>query len=184
MVEEAVGARRFLYLWLAAIAVGGAAQLGWSFALGERFPTIGASGAVMAVVCAAAVLQPHTTVIFFVFPLKLRTFALLYVGLDLFQLLQGQGGTAYVVHLSGAALGFLAARRGWMWSDPLARMRERRQARTQRVRTAERERDEARLDRLLAQINEGGLASLSEADREFLRRVSATRREQTRDQGL
>ncbi len=171
MVEDAIGPRRFLWMWLAALAAGGLAQLSVSLATGNDIPTVGASGAVIAMVCAAAVLQPNATVIFFVFPLKLRTFALLYVGLDLFQLLQGGGRTAYIVHLMGALFGFLAARLGWMWFDPARALDQRRHQK----RASARQEDEARLDQLLAQINAKGLGSLSAADREFLTRMSASR---------
>ncbi len=171
MVEDAIGPRRFLWMWLAAIAVGGFVQLSVHLLSAVSVPTIGASGAVIAMVCAAAVLQPNATVIFFVFPLKLRTFALLYVGLDLFQLLQGGGQTAYVVHLSGALFGFLAARMGWMWLD-MGDVWRRRKVERQ---AAAAESDEARLDALLAQINAQGLGSLSTGDREFLKRMSAGR---------
>jgi hypothetical protein len=122
----------------------------------------------MAVLVAMATLQPHMQVIFILFPLRLRTLALILVGLDLFRMLNGGAGVAWAVHLAGAAYGFLAVRRGWIWGDPLEAL-ERRRARRQ---VARREDDAARLDELLARIHDQGLNSLSEREKAFLKRVS------------
>lgn len=171
-LEGVIGGRRFLWLYMVALLLGGVVQLALSFASlaagGEAYPTLGASGAVMAVLVAMATLQPNSTVIFFLFPLRLRTLALILVGLDVFRMLSGGVGVAWAVHLTGAAYGFLAVRRGFVWGDPLqalARRRERAEV--------EREQDDAqRLDELLARIHDKGLGSLSEREKAFLKRVS------------
>ncbi len=172
MLEATVGARRFLTLYLSAIVVAGAAMLVTGLFQHDPLPTIGASGGVLAVVVAMAVLRPKTRVIFLIFPITLKTLAILYVGLDVFGALmelKGQGGgVAHMAHLSGAAWGFLLARRGWIWQDPFQGLQ-----RWQALRVEEKERDsERRLDELLAKIHREGIQSLSVRERAFLKRTS------------
>lgn len=171
-LEGLLGARRFLVHYMVALVLGGVVQTILGFASmaagGTAHPTLGASGAVMAVLIAMATLQPNSQVIFILFPLRLRTLALILVGLDVFRMLSGGAGVAWAVHLTGAAYGFLAVRRGLVWKDPVQVMEQRReQAAVQRERD-----DAARLDELLARIHEKGLGSLSEREKDFLKRVS------------
>jgi membrane associated rhomboid family serine protease len=184
-LEVAIGARRFLFAYLASIALGGVAQLVYSFAFGDRVVaigaqdetwivgTVGASGAVLFLIVATAVLRPNMPVVFVIFPMRMRTLALIFVGLDVFSVvaaLKGGGGnTAFMCHLAGAALGFAAAKFGWLWLDPVEIWARRRE-----VARREGERDDAaRLDRILAQIHARGLGSLSRSDKAFLKRMSS-----------
>lgn len=181
VLEGLIGSRRYLLLYMLAIVLGGALQLGVQLATGpadldasaslvvDPYPhTVGASGGVLATVVATAVLRPNMLVIFVIFPLKLKVMAMIMVGLDVFNLINGGGGTAYLVHLGGAAWGFAAVRLRWVWFDPVAWWRARSE-----VKGRERARsDQERLDRLLGQIHDKGMQSLSRGDREFLRRVS------------
>jgi hypothetical protein len=76
------------------------------------------------------------------------------------------------VHLTGAAYGFLAVRRRWIWGDPLAAWAGRREARV-----AAREQDDSRrVDELLQRIHEKGMQSLSTREKAFLKRVSSRKR--------
>ncbi|MEZ5976097.1 MAG: rhomboid family intramembrane serine protease [Planctomycetota bacterium] len=110
--------------------------------------------------------------IFVIFPMTLRTMALIVVGLDVFYLLvslKGQSdGVAHWVHLGGAAFGFLWARQGAIWKDPVEELEKRRIA---QARQAAQD-DEARMDQLLDRINRDGISSLSDREREFLKRMS------------
>jgi len=173
MVEGIVGGRRFLVTYLIALLLGGVAQLTLGLVMMAQGvavpPTLGASGAVMCVIVAAAVMMPETRVIFILFPLKLRTLALILVGIDVFRMLSAGGSNvAWLVHLTGAAYGFLAVRRRWIWSDPLEVLAVRREVK-QRENVAA---DRARLDALLKQIHNEGIHSLSRRDKEFLKRQS------------
>lgn len=171
-LEGTLGSRRFLWHYMVALVLGGVVQLALSFASlaagGVAYPTLGASGAVMAVLVAMATLQPDTRVIFILVPLRLRTLALILVGLDVFRMLSGGAGVAWAVHLTGAAYGFLAVRRGFVWSDPFEALAKRRR----RVQVEQRQDDAARLDELLARIHDKGLGALSEREKAFLKRVS------------
>jgi membrane associated rhomboid family serine protease len=176
LVEGIIGPRRFLVLYLVALVLGGAAQLLLGLAqmasTGLAAPTLGASGAVMAILVAAAVMQPDMRVIFILFPLKLRTLALILVGIDLFRMLSPGTSVAWLVHLTGAAFGFLAVRRGWIWSDPVGALRQRQEQREARREVD----DQQRVDELLARIHAEGLHSLSASEKAFLKRVSSRRR--------
>jgi membrane associated rhomboid family serine protease len=176
MLEEALGGRRFLVFYLASIALAGLCQLVLGLALGQSLPIIGASGGVLAIVCAMATLRPTLRVIFIVVPLTLRTLALIYVAIDLYSVILelrsgGGGGVARFAHLSGALFGYLAVRRSWIWGDPLARISAWRERREEEQAGSEKE----RLDELLAKINREGIASLTGRERAFLKRVSQRR---------
>lgn len=175
LFEGAFGARRMAWWFTASIVAGGAAQLAYNLALGSNVPTVGASGAVMFLIVAMATLQPNLPVFFLIVRMRLRTLALILVALDLLRVvwaLKGAGSdVAFVVHLCGAALGFFAVRRSWLWLDPLAELQARREARE----VATREEDERKLDQLLERIHREGIGALSAREREFLKRMSSRR---------
>lgn len=178
LVEGIVGSRRYATFFGAALAIGAAAQLAVGWIVGTPVPvdplreaiyTVGASGGVMAIILAAATMRPNMTVIFILFPLKMRTLAMIMVGLDLFNLLRGGTNVAVWVHLAGAAWGFAAVKRGLIWRDPLEAARSWKEERRQKGEADDRE----RLDRLLQQIHDEGMNSLSARDKAFLKRVSS-----------
>ena len=172
MVEGAVGSRRMFTTYMIAMVLGGFVQLVANLIMGQPALTVGASGAILCLLAAAATLQPDARVlVLFVF-LRLKILALIVVGLDVFWLMSGgHGGTAYLVHLSGAAYGFLAVKRGWIWRDPVQGFERKREARV-----ALKAVDEERLlDELLARIHREGIGSLSGRERAFLKRVSKGR---------
>jgi len=172
MLEEIVGGRRFLTVYLSAVLVAGPGTLLVGLIWNQPWPTIGASGAVLAVVVAMAVMRPQVRVIFILFPITLRTLALIFVGLDLFHALAAtQDGIAHLTHLSGAAYGFVAARRGWVWFDPVVAWQDRRRRHDLERAQA----DGVRLDELLAKINRDGIQSLSAREKAFLKRASKRR---------
>jgi rhomboid family protein len=172
MLESEIGGRRFLVFYLASIAIAGAAQLSLGLALGETAPIVGASGGVMAIVCAMATLRPHARIIFIIVPMTLRTLALIYVALELFgavmQLKGVDSGVARFAHLSGALFGYLAVRQSWIWRDPMAEVEGWRERRAEQRETG----DEERLDALLEKINHEGIHALSASEKAFLKRVS------------
>jgi membrane associated rhomboid family serine protease len=172
MLERELGGRRFLVFYLTSLALAGVFQLGLGLAMGQTAPIVGASGGVLAIVCAMATLRPTLRLIFIIVPVTLRTVALIAVGMDVFGVimeLKGHGGgVARFAHLSGALFGYLAVKRSWVWRDPLEEV-ERWRDRKAEERSAT---DEERLDELLAKINREGIHALSERDRAFLKRAS------------
>lgn len=173
MLETIVGSRRFAVFYTVAFLVGGVAHLLAELTWGAGVPAIGASGATMAVMIAMAVLRPHTMVIVFFLPVKLWILACVLAGIDLLRLMNdlrygASDGVAYMVHLGGAAVGYLGARKGWIWRDPLEAAARKRRA----VEAEKQVRDDARMDELLAKIHREGMNALSRQEREFLKRMS------------
>ncbi len=168
MLEARVGARRFAWQYFTALAVGAIFHLAVAPVFGYS-SVFGASGAVLYTVIACAVLQPNAQVIFFFVTLPLKVMALLLVGLDIFNLMRPGGSrTASDVHLAGAALGFLAARQGWIYFDPSVWWQARREQHVASVQAT----DAQRLDQLLERIHREGIHSLSQRDKDFLSRMS------------
>lgn len=175
MLEEMVGGRRFLTFYFVTIVLAGFAQMMLGLILEEARPILGASGGVLGLVTAVATLRPQTRIIFIIVPLTLRTFALIYVGLDLYtQIMDLKGadsGVASFAHLTGAAIGYFSVRRGWIWSDPFERLDSWRAGAA-----AQREANtQERVDELLAKIAREGIQSLSGREQAFLKRVSKRR---------
>ncbi len=174
MLEGLIGGRRFLVFYLAAVVLAGFMQLLVGLIAGGP-PIIGASGGVLAIVCAVATLRPQARIIFIIFPITLKTLAIVYVTIDvLMVILELKGANSNVAsfaHLTGAALGYLAVRQGWIWRDPVAsleRARERHAAESAAN-------DRQKLDALLDRIHREGIGSLSAREKAFLKRMSQSR---------
>lgn len=176
MLEGIVGSRRFLVTYFLALFAGAFLHLAIESWKASPPQAIGASGAVLGVLIAVAVLQPETRVLFFFVPVKLKWLAIGLVTLDVFHVLVqlkmgAPGSVAHYVHLGGAAYGFAAARLGWLWWDPVQRVLDRRAL----AREIRRQSDESRMDALLEKIHREGLQSLSRREKDFLKRMSARR---------
>jgi membrane associated rhomboid family serine protease len=174
MLEGLLGARRFLVTYLGAMLAGAVLHLGYSMAIGSSAPAIGASGAVLGVVVATAVMRPNTRVILIFIPISLKVLAIGIVVFDVFNLVVGlksgaSDGVAHFVHLGGIVYGFVAVKRGWVWIDPLQRFQARRAISSEEKRQG----DVKRVDELLEKIHKHGLNSLSTSEKSFLKRVSA-----------
>jgi membrane associated rhomboid family serine protease len=172
LLEVELGSRRFAAFFLAAVAIAGLVQLLVGLGLDLAGPVLGASGGVLAIVCAMATLRPGLRINFIIVPMTLRTLALIYVALDLYgALMQFKGevsGTANFAHLAGALFGYLAVRRSWIWRDPFAEVEAWRERRAEDRATS----DAERLDALLERISREGIHSLSSSERAFLKRAS------------
>lgn len=175
MLEERLGGRRFFLTYMAAMVAGGLFYLVPLFFGGHFAPVLGASGAAYGVLVAVATLYPSQRAYVFMIPMRLKWLAIGIVGLEAFAALvdlkQGSDGVAHLVHLGGMAYGFLAVRLGLIEKDPI-QILERKRAVMQVAREAD---DEVRMDRLLEKIHREGMASLSRAEKDFLKRMSSKR---------
>lgn len=177
MVEERIGQRGLVWLYLLAGTLGGIVQVLLSLFLGTpQQLTVGASGSCMGILVYAACMAPHSLVIFIVVPMRLWVLAAIVAGMDLIRLylvMRGARGAsvAYGAHVGGALFGFLAERSGH-YGNVLWRLRgavaswsrergRRRAARKQEI-----------LDALLEKVGKQGLGSLTPAERRFLERTS------------
>ena len=125
IVAPRLGGRAFLALYLSTGLLGNILWL--ASAWGSGIPAIlcGASGAVMGVTAAAAVMAPETPMLllFIPFPIKLRTMAVVFLALEIVMEVTGaQPGIANLVHIGGFISGYLFLKfffpREILW-DPL-----------------------------------------------------------------
>lgn len=180
-----LGGRRFLTLFLVAGLCGNTAWLLSN--LGGIHPLIGASGAVMGVTMAAAMVAPDVEMmlLFAPFPIKLKTLAVVFVLIDLVsEMLSPMLMThiAYVAHIGGFFGGYLYMRlmqpqlvewdflrsifgrgrpAGWRIVTPPPPPENDSSGRV----------TQAELDRILDKISSTGINSLSEVEMETLRRA-------------
>lgn len=124
IVAPRLGGSAFLALYLASGLAGNVLELAslWNTPF---IPLCGASGAVMGVTAAAAVMAPETPMLllFIPFPIKLRTMAVVFFAIEIFlQISGGQAHVAHLAHLGGLFAGYiflkLFFRREILW-DPL-----------------------------------------------------------------
>lgn len=188
LLESIIGSRRFAFAYFGALVAGGLLHLAAQFIAGPRLidatsnlgvysPVIGASGAILGVIVAAAVLRPHHKVLMIFIPVSLWVLASAFVAIDVFSELRSwkTGSSTYIAHwahLGGALFGGLSAWRRWIWIDWGERFVQRREDR--RVESARN--DDQRLDELLAKVHREGIQALSKSERDFLNRMSGRRR--------
>lgn len=193
-VEAIYGPREFLRFYLAASVFSGIGFSLVSLGMGGHGVSVGASGAVMAVVMLCALYHPTQTILFlFIIPIQLRWLVLFYAIFDLHPVLMQLGGdatrsnVAHSAHLAGYLYGWLYKRFDLRFSRLFAGVRLPRMRQLARSATVRRpssvkiyeppeENDrtsfERRVDEILAKITEHGESSLSEAEREILKEAS------------
>jgi len=118
LLQDLIGDRRFATFTLLSGAITGVlvATIGLFDASMYSIPTIGASGVVFALLVAVARIFPNQVVLFmFIFPMKMRYFALLLLGIEFLALNSSNNhGISNTAHLSGAAVGYFYA--SWFMS--------------------------------------------------------------------
>ncbi len=190
MAEVRLGYRGTWKLYLVAGAAGAVLHLVLAALRGHAdVPLVGASGACYGLLLYAACMAPHASVILFVVRIPLWVLAALLVGLGLYstflEFAAGfSDGVSHGAHLGGAALGWLAYRRGWFvdhvpyehQANPWARLRQFLHRRRAAAKARADEVHELQLDEILAKVKQSGLSSLSAAERRFLERASADKR--------
>jgi membrane associated rhomboid family serine protease len=144
-------------------------------------PTIGASGAVLGILTAYAMMFPDrelTLLLFFILPVRMRarTMALLFAGMSLFSGVLGSAdGIAHFAHLGGMLVGYLYLKFDWRW-DALKKSFEnwRRERRMRVVRQNEEEKEKLRrlVDQVLDKANEVGMENLTRDEKLFLKKAS------------
>lgn len=174
-VESQWGSREFLKYYL--LCGVGAGLCNVLAAPGSMHPVIGSSGAIYGLLVAFAMLYPEAVIyLYFFFPLKAKHFALLCGLIEFFAgASQATPGVARLAHLSGMLIGYFYIR--WWWIvkirakalfgrlSPEPRPARRAEGRPSAARDAASE-----IDRILDKILAQGEGSLTEDERETLRR--------------
>ena len=137
-------------------------------------PVLGFSGVDYAILVAFAAIAPRARVLMLIIPMPAWVLAAIVVGLDTLRYIESgnQSGTAYNVHLTGAACGFLAIRGAWLIRPFRARWQQAKADKKEQKLAF----DQAELDRLLAKVSAEGLQSLSKSERNFLQHFSQSQR--------
>lgn len=192
-IEDIYGPWEFLAFYLTAAFLGGLAYM-LEYLVGFKAVNticVGASGAVTASMILCAFYHPRLTILlFFVIPTPLWLVAILYVAQDAFGFLSGLQGTAFGVHLAGAAFGtvyFQSKMRVLRLGDWLRALRLPRSRPRLRVYEPEEEKREpvpvltgptvdeqleAKVDAVLEKMARHGRESLTESEQQLLLRAS------------
>jgi len=111
--EHALGARRYLVLYFAAVLSAALVQLAVASLAGTAYPTVGASGAVFGVLLAFATLFPERRIVLLFPPIPMPAwlFVTLYGVVELANGVFGtQAGVAHFAHLGGMLGAWLVLR--------------------------------------------------------------------------
>ena len=171
------GSNRFLKFYLICGAAGGIfytilALIGWL----PKGQMVGASGAILGLLAACAILFPRFVVFIFLFPVPIRVaatiFAILYV-LNILQAGHNAGGDA--AHLAGMATGAVYVL--WPRMKNIFRLKS---GSNKWEKKLQRQRDlQIEVDRILEKVHQSGIKSLTRKERKTLE--EATKLEQMRN---
>jgi membrane associated rhomboid family serine protease len=170
-LEQLWGRRKFLAFYLLCGACG---SLFYLLLVGVRFlpavPLIGASGSVLAVLAACAVLFPNMVVFVFILPVPIRVLAIVYVLSYLMQVIvRGANAGGDAVHLVSMAAGTAFVLLTPKWEHLHLRSRAR-----SSKKNLQRERDlQIEVDRILAKVHQSGLHSLTSKEKKTLQKATA-----------
>jgi membrane associated rhomboid family serine protease len=178
-LERHWGTPRFLGFYLGCGVAGGLTYilLAATKVLGVA-PMLGASGAILGLLAACAILFPHFVVIFIVFPVPIRVAAVILIFIATAAIVgRGVNAGGEAAHLGGMAAGAAYALgqsriRGWTSRLRVFRPRE----------DASREVDlDREVDRILQKVHRSGIHSLTRREKATLKKATET--EQRRSQG-
>ncbi len=184
------GSRKFLFFYLSTGVVGALFYvllfyLGWFAKQGydSSIPMVGASAGIFGILACVAVIAPNLQVLLFFFiPMKMRTFALMALSISVVVIvlnLNNAGGEAG--HLGGAILGFILMRNPQLLSFISNEvMISRRRPIVDATIVSEKklrpriniDMDDTEIDRILDKVSREGLQSLTNEERNVLKRVS------------
>jgi membrane associated rhomboid family serine protease len=175
-LERHWGSKRFLIFYL---SCGAAGALFYTLLVAVGFlpavPMIGASGAILGILAACAILFPHFIVFILIFPIPIRAAVVVFTAIYLVAVITRQanaGGEA--AHLAGMAAGAVYVfSQSWRAGNKL-----RIQSSLWKRRIAAERELRIELDRILQKVHDQGIHSLTSKEKRMLRR--ATEAEQKR----
>ena len=138
---------------------------------------IGASGAILGMLAACAILFPHFVVFFLLFPVPIRVAAIILTLLYVANLIsRGANAGGDAAHLAGMAAGaFYVLSEPW-WNRLMIRTR----SRNWEKKKADMQKLQVELDRILEKVHQNGLQSLSGREKRTLKKATQTRQNQTK----
>ena len=180
-VERMWGPKAFYrYYFITGIGAGIIHSLIALAAGSSMVPTIGASGAVLGVLTAFAVMFPDrqiTLLLFFILPvtMKARTLALLFAGMSLFSGMAASGNVAHFAHLGGMLVGYLYMKQDWQFSalkNMYHEWRRKQRMHVDQKDEAEEEKLRRLVDQVLDKANDVGMENLTRDEKLLLKRAS------------
>ncbi len=170
VLERSWGGQRFLTFYLTCGAVGG---LLYSLAtiLGVLQPgtLIGASGGVLGLMVACAILFPHFQVILLIFPVPIRFACVLFTIMYTLNVISsGPNAGGDLCHLGGMATGFL-----WLMGRPMMNKKVSEfKAESFQKKQQEQKNLEYEVDRILAKVHSQGIHSLTNREKQILQQAT------------
>jgi membrane associated rhomboid family serine protease len=148
---------------------------------GRPIVLVGASGGVLAVLGACAVLFPQFRIIMIIFPVPIRTAALILVVLYSFNL-WNKGGNAGgdACHLAGLAFGIAWGYRGHLWTRQWDHWRDNLKRGAWEAKRRDLQATEEDVDRILDKVQREGISSLTHREKHKLETATKTHREADR----
>ena len=178
-LERHWGSRKFLVFYLSCGAAGGVFYL-LLVAVGflPAMAMVGASGAILGMLAACAILFPHIKLFIFplFFPISIRTAAIIFSAMYLFFVLtRSANAGGHAAHLAGMATGAIYVfSQSWQ-----TKVKMKIQTNIRRKKATEQRNLQMELDRILAKVHEHGIHSLTSKEKSILKR--ATEAEQMRN---
>jgi membrane associated rhomboid family serine protease len=176
-LERLWGTRKFLVFYLLCGTSGGVfyillVYIGFLIPL----PMVGASGAILGVLTACAILFPHFIVFLFFFPVSIRVAAIILISISSLTIIsRGANAGGEAAHLAGIAAGAI-----YVFSDKRRTAFKLRFKASRWDRHLELERKlRIEVDRILKKVHDSGLHSLTPSEKRTLKK--ATKLEQTRN---
>jgi membrane associated rhomboid family serine protease len=169
-LERHWGGRRFMLFYLGCGLVAGLSYLLLA-ALGVvgAFPLVGASGAILGVLVACAILFPQFIVFFIIFPMPIRVFAVAITLLYVVNILsQGPNAGGDAAHLGGMAAGAAYILLLPKWE----RLKLRVHSQSWEKRMEESRRLRFEVDRILAKVHRSGLHGLTAKEKRMLKKAT------------
>ena len=166
------GSRRFLIFYLFCGAVGGSLfVLAGLFGYFSGFPLVGASGGLLGIMAACALLYPQMKVLLFPIPLPIPIRILVFfitVGYIINVLRNGPNAGGDICHLGGMATGFL-----WVIARPyLAAWSQKTQQGSFEKKQQDLQKLQFEIDRILAKVHDQGIQSLTKSEKQILQQAT------------
>jgi len=169
-LEQSWGSRKFVLFYLACGAAGGIVYpLLVHIGFLAPGPMIGASGAILGLVAACAILFPHFVLVLFVFPVPIRIMAVVLAARSLLiVIMNGYNAGGEAAHFAGIAVGTAYVLLQPRWDKFSLKVR---------TGSWEKKLEESRklqieVDRILAKVHHSGLHSLTGAEKKTLKRAT------------
>ena len=181
MLERLWGGKKFLTFYLVCGAMGGLlypmlAIVGWL----DVAYLVGASGSILGMLAAGAILFPNTMVlVFFVFPVRLVFVTLILAGISIITLLRpdqfsNAGGEA--AHLGGMAAGAIYV----FFKGRLPKFKLKTRPGRWEKQMAEKRDLQLELDRILQKVHDTGIHSLTRSEKKILQKATEAQQRQNK----